>query len=253
LKVPERAYQIRVLEFITKGIPAITKFMMLQYVNYFVVIYLYMSLFYEVQLIFIAMFFRFFINHTSEKNKHKSILIQSGLFTPSEYDSINEWFVALLFNTKDYFNEPWMAISPRDFWSVRWQLLLNEAFKELGYLPVKNFFVSFAPRKLANAMGVLGAFGISALLHEYLVIGLFDIWTGEHFIYFMINGVILNLWEAAFGYEKKKENKNGSLNIKKRILMLIISLAILPLFLEPMVRKSKYSDAPSYFSKYYMD
>jgi hypothetical protein len=252
LKVPEKPFQIRLLEFITKGTPAITKFMMLQYVYYLVIIYLCLSLIYDVPIAFIAFFFRFFIHSTSE-NKHKSILIKSGLFTPSEYDSIHEWFVTLLFNTKDYFNEPWKATNPREFWSVRWQLLLNECFKELGYLPVSNFFTSFAPRKIANAMGVLGAFGISALLHEYMVIGSNDIWTGEHFIFFMTNGVILILWEAVFGYEKKNENKNENINIIKRILMVVISLSILPIFLEPYIRKVKYSDSLSYFSKYYLN
>ena len=94
-------------------------------------------------------------------------------------------------------------------------------------------------------MGVLDAFGVSALLHEYMIIGDFDIWTGEQFIFFMINGVILILWEAVFG----REDKNESLNIKKRILMGIISLALLPLFLEPFIRKLKYSDILSYFYK----
>ena len=66
------------------------------------------------------------------------------------------------------FSEPWMSSSPRDFWSNRWQLLLNETFKELGYLPVKNLIAPIVSKKVSNIMGVLGAFGVSALLHEYL-------------------------------------------------------------------------------------
>ncbi|CAG8506851.1 4673_t:CDS:2 [Funneliformis mosseae] len=50
---------------------------------------------------------------------------------------------------------------PRDFWSARWQLMISESFKELGFLSVKNVFASFVPKKIANMMGVLGAFGVS--------------------------------------------------------------------------------------------
>ncbi|CAB5384256.1 unnamed protein product [Rhizophagus irregularis] len=86
--------------------------------------------------------------------------------------------ISFIFNTKSLFNEPWMASSPRDFWSTRWQLFLNETFKELGFLPVKNLLNPFVPRKIANMMGVLGAFAISSyLLHEYIIIGNYNIWT----------------------------------------------------------------------------
>ncbi|UZO13308.1 uncharacterized protein OCT59_004811 [Rhizophagus irregularis] len=36
-------------------------------------------------------------------------------------------------------------------------------------------------------MGVLGAFAISSLIHEYLVIANFNIWTGEQSFFFMIH------------------------------------------------------------------
>ncbi|CAB5362327.1 unnamed protein product [Rhizophagus irregularis] len=88
-----------------------------------------------------------------------------------EYVSLKEWMISFIFNTKSLFNEPWMASSPRDFWSTRWQLFLNETFKELCFLPVKNLLNPFVPRKIANMMGVLGAFAISSLLHEYIIIG----------------------------------------------------------------------------------
>ena len=87
-------------------------------------------------------------------------------------------------------------------------------------------------------MGVLDAFGVSALLHEYMIIGDFDIWTGEQFIFFMINGVILILWEAVFG----REDKNEKGFIRKRILIILISIVILPFV--------RYSHIPSFFYKY---
>ncbi|RIA88263.1 hypothetical protein C1645_826633 [Glomus cerebriforme] len=236
IEIPEKAYQVRLIEFFTKGIPFITIPLILQSLNFIVLIYTWLSLNYDIPNIFIAIFFRFFIHSTSKKNDQKLFLIQSGFLTPSEYVSLKEWIITLLFNTNHMFNEPWMTSSPRDFWSNRWHLMFSEIFKELGYLPVRNFFVSFFPRKIANIMGILGAFCISSILHEYFIIGQFDIWTGEHFFFFMIHGVIIILWEIVFGYE----NKNYDTKIKrflKWILMAIIYLLVLPAFVEPMRRK----------------
>src|SRR3989442_7482791 len=115
--------------------------LMLQYLNVTVFIYSWFSINYDMVIVIFTIFFRFFFFHsTSEKNNHISILVYSGLLTSSQYVSLNEWMITLLFNTKHIFSEPWMTSSPRDFWSVRWQLALNQSFKELGYLPAKNLF-----------------------------------------------------------------------------------------------------------------
>ena len=248
IEIPENenAYQIRLMKFITKGILPVTMISMLKYLNFMLLMYTCLSLQYDIFTVIITIIFRVFFN-TSEKNNHKSILIQSGFLTPSEYISLNEWFISFLFNTKHLFSEPWMASSPRDFWSTRWQLLLNEIFKELGYLPVKNLFSSIFPKKISNMMGVIGAFGVSALIHEYLIIAQFDIWTGEHFFFFMMHGVVLIFWEVVFG----RENKNENIKVKKFlkwVLFTAINLLLLPAFVEPM--RIRYCEMPSYFTKY---
>ncbi|CAB4393435.1 unnamed protein product [Rhizophagus irregularis] len=236
VEIPEKAYQVRLIEFITKGIPAITMSSISHYLNITLSIYLLLSLLYDVFTIINTIFFRLFFHSTSENNNHKSILIKSGFLTPSEYVSLKEWMITFVFNTKHLFNEPWIASSPRDFWSTRWQLMFSEIFKELGYLPVRNFLSSFVPRKFANMMGVLGALCFSSLFHEYLIIGQFNIWTGEHFFFFMIHGVIMILWEAVFGYEKKNEITKIK-RFLKWVLLLIINLIFIPAFIEPMIRK----------------
>jgi len=234
-EIPEKPYQIRLMEFFTKGIPAITILSTLQNFDFFITLYMYFSLHYDIITIMCAILYRFFF-HSSKENDYKPILIKSGLLTPLEYVSLKEWFDTFLFNTKHVFSEPMIASSPRDFWSVRWQLMINEWFKELGYLPVRNLFVSFAPRRIANMMGVLGAFGVSALLHEYIIIGQYDLWTGEHFFFFMIHGVILILWEVIFGHENQNENSKIKRFIKW-VLMVIINLSILPAFIQPLRRR----------------
>jgi hypothetical protein len=249
IEIPEKAYQVRLIEFITRGTPVITS-SIFQYLNLVLSIYLMLSLVYDVFTIYYAIFYRLFLHSTSENDNNKSILIKSGLLTPSEYVSLKEWMITFLFNTKHLFSEPWMASNPRDFWSVRWHLMLNEIFKELGYLPVKNFFVLFVSRKFANMIGVLGALCFSSLFHEYLIIGQFNIWTGEHFFFFTIHGVIMILWEAVFGYEKKNKVAKSK-RFSKWVLLLIINLIFIPAFVEPLIRKRENFLLRSYFSKYY--
>src|SRR5438876_8649509 len=88
-ELPETAYQIHLVEFITKGIPLITMTSMIHCLSFIVFIYSWLSLNYDVFTIIITVFSRLFFHSTSEKNNYNSILIQSGLLTPSEYDSLN--------------------------------------------------------------------------------------------------------------------------------------------------------------------
>jgi hypothetical protein len=142
-----------------------------------------------------------------------------------------------------------MSSGPRDFWSTRWQLILNEIFKESGFLPVRNLLTSIVLRKIANIMGVLGAFAISSFMHEYLVIANFNIWTGEQTFFFMVHGIIFILWEVIFGNDKKNE-----ITLIKRflkwVLLLILYLFFLPALIEPSLRNFKFNEVSTLTSGY---
>jgi hypothetical protein len=248
-EIPEKVYQVRLLEFFTKGIIPITIPSILHIFHFSVNGYLWMSINYDVIIFIFATIFRLFFHSTAEKNQYKPILIQCGLLTTLEYISLKEWMITLIFNTKHIFSEPWMSLNPRDLWSTRWQLFLSEIFKEFGFLPVKNLLTPLVPRKIANMMGVLGAFAISSFLHEYLMIADHNIWTGEQTFFFMIHGVIFILWEAVFGYKKKNE-----ITMVKRLLRCIIlwaiNLLVLPAFLEPTLRNVNFSEISTLTSGY---
>jgi hypothetical protein len=246
VEISDDAYQVRLVEFFTKGIFPVTMYSMLQYVNFVVIVYLWLSSYYDISIIISTIIYRFFFH--DEKSNRKSILIRYGILTISEYVSLNEWIVTTLFNTKHLFSEPWMSSSPRDFWSNRWQLLFNELFKELGYLPARDLIAPYVPRRISNMMGVLGALCISALFHEYLIIGQFDIWTGEHFFFFMSHGVILILWEVIFGHEDKIKITKIR-RILKWVLLAAVNLLVLPAFVQPMKRKFEILGISSCFSQ----
>ncbi|CAI2193544.1 6403_t:CDS:1, partial [Funneliformis geosporum] len=246
MMIPEKSYQLRLIEFFTKGIPAVTIPLMLQYLNFLIYIYLALSVYaYDLYIIISAVFYRFFLHSSSKEINDRPILIKSGLLISSEYFSLKEWMITTIFNTKHMFDVPWIASSPRDFWSVRWHLLANEIFKELGFLPVKNVFTPIVSKKIANMMGVLGAFVVSSLLHEYLIIGQFDLQKGEHAFFFMIHGVIFILWEVVFGRENKNE-KNKIKRFLKWLLLLIINLSVLPALIEPLRRRPDLLPLPSF-------
>ncbi|CAI2168761.1 8750_t:CDS:1 [Funneliformis geosporum] len=252
VEVPEMPYQLRLLEFFTKGTPAITLPSILSYLNILVLIYLSISLNYDIFTIFTTIFYRLFFHSSSVEENHYSVLIKTHILTTSEYVSIKEWIITFLFNTKHMFNEPWLATSPREFWSVRWQLLLNEGFKELGYLPVRNLLIPYVPRKIASMMGVLGALGYSALIHEYIMTGIFDNVTGEHSFFFIIHGVIFVSWEAIFCRENKNENSKIN-SFLRWVLLVIINILVLPAFIEPSSRGPERIDIPYARLQHYLN
>ncbi|PKK62410.1 hypothetical protein RhiirC2_759619, partial [Rhizophagus irregularis] len=184
-------------KFFTNGIPPFTISSTILYLNFLGIMYLWLSLNYDI------------------KNDHNSILIRSGILTPSVYVSIKEWIITFLFNTKHLFSEPFISSSPRDFW------------------------------KIANIMGVLSAFGISASLHEYLIIANAYTWTGEHFFFFMTHGVIFILWEVVFISNKSKNENTMIEKFLKWVLFLIINLILLPALIEPSMRNFDFSDISS--------
>ncbi|RGB26851.1 hypothetical protein C1646_769893 [Rhizophagus diaphanus] len=248
-EIPKKVYQVRLLEFFTKGITPITIPSILYIFHFFINVYLWISINYDVPVFIITILYRLFFHSTSEKSQYKPILIKYGLLTPVEYVSLKDWMITLIFNTKHIFNEPWMSSGPRDFWSTRWQLILSEIFKESGFLPVRNLLTSFVSRKFANMMGVLGAFAISSFMHEYLMIANFNIWTGEQTFFFMIHGIIFILWEVIFVNDKKNE-----ITLIKRflkwLLLLVLYLFLLPALIEPSLRNFKFNEVTTLTSGY---
>ncbi|RIA93897.1 hypothetical protein C1645_735159 [Glomus cerebriforme] len=263
-KIPERPYQIRVIEYFIKGIPAFTAVSMFHYICFFGFVFLYLSLNYDFTVILSLIALRCIttFSKTQSKDLEKHFLIKSGLLTPLQFSYINDYLITYSFNTKHCFNNPWISKNPREFWSVRWQNMFAEPFKELGYLPLKNLCINIGitSKKFCDAMGVLGAFLISSLLHEYLVIGLFNVITGEHLCFFMFHGLLLIIWEGIFGVERKdimKESesekegydfRNNVGVLLKWLLMLSIYILVLPAFIEPLTRRIDRWIIPSLFT-----
>ncbi|CAB4408699.1 unnamed protein product [Rhizophagus irregularis] len=259
-KVPERAYQIRMIEYFTKGIPifTFTTASLFHYVSFFIFFFLYLSFHYDIIVLFSLLALRCMITSQSS-TPEKHILVKSGLLTPIQFSLLKNYFITYTFNTKHCFDNPWISKNPREVWSSRWHTMFAETFKELGYLPFRNLCISLGitSRKFCNAMGVLGAFFISSLLHEYYIIGMFNMITGEHLFFFMSHGLIMIVWELVFTSEredKMKAEKEGY-NFRKYagvflkwLLMLVVYILIIPAFAEPMIRRMDLWIIPSFFT-----
>jgi len=264
LIISDEPYHSRVFEYFTKGTPPFTASSLFHCVCFLGFVFSYLSLAYDSATILSLMGLRYLIM-TQSKDPENHHLVKSGLLTSSQFSSLKNHLIQFTFNTNHCFDHPFMSTNPRAFWS-RWQDMYSETFRELGYLPVKNLFASFGfPRKFCMSMGVFGAFFISALLHEYFVITLFNVFTGENLIFFIFHSLLLIIWEGVFGFERQKvmKEKEPELKMKddyyyyfrrnvgtflKWALLVTINISALPGFIEPLLRRIDRWPIPSIFT-----
>lgn len=93
------------------------------------------------------------------------------------------------------FNFPWLATSLTDFWSSRWHQIFRDIFVSVGGKPLYML--------IGRAGGVMGAFLVSAILHD---IGLWGMGRGSEFSsvggYFLVQGlgiILEHTWKRFTG------------------------------------------------------
>ena len=242
--MPEEIFPVRILNWITKGIPPFTPFLLFYDAITVLAVILSLSLGYDSFLVINGLLLRFLLTLNNEK--------EIFFFKKQHIKNIKEWCISMIYDTNHMFMYPYFSTSPRDLWSFRWQLILKESFTELAYLPAHNLFINKS-RDFRNAIGILAAFTMSAILHEYLIIVILNKCSGEHFFFFVLHGIILLIWEGITGSAKRTDvEKSVSKAILKCIIMMIIVLFTLPAFVEPYVRHP-YWVISSVFTSYKRD
>ncbi|CAB4398146.1 unnamed protein product [Rhizophagus irregularis] len=235
-EIPPSPYFFRIFDMFISGKSPITIKLLLLCSLYMVLVYFIMSLTYDqfllitgIILLFLNIIFPFLSDTNITFFKRKII-------------TIRRWCISFLFDTQYIFNSPWLSTSPREFWSYRWNTFYNEIWKELGYIPLHNYLItshSFSSnnkKKLIKMMGVLGAFFISGILHEYLLWTETNKLTLEQFNFFLFHGIIFIIWEFI-------SIKN---DFKGRIILFLILFFSLPSMIEPYLRYDQWI-IPSYF------
>ncbi|CAI2175756.1 13972_t:CDS:1 [Funneliformis geosporum] len=230
--LPKETYPVRIFNWFTKGIPALNQFLLLYYAASTLVVILLLSLGYDSFLVINGLLLRFVITLNNDKG--------TLFFDKQQIKNIKEWSISMAYDTKHMFMYPYFSTSPRDLWSTRWQLFLKESFKELAYLPARNLFINKSKR-FSELIGVLAAFAMSAILHEYLLLVALNIYSGEHLFFFMLHGIILVIWEGITRSTREKDSKKSFLeSILQTSIMMIIILFTLPAFVEPIVRHPRW-------------
>ncbi|KAI0067200.1 hypothetical protein BV25DRAFT_1789320, partial [Artomyces pyxidatus] len=94
-------------------------------------------------------------------------------------------------------NRPWLSTSVAEFWGRRWHQFFRHMFVAVGARPLQTI--------LGSAGGVLGAFGLSAVLHDAGMWGLgrgTEFGTVGGFFVLMGVGVLFErAWERAVGHK----------------------------------------------------
>lgn len=97
------------------------------------------------------------------------------------------WEVVYGMKPKELFRTPFMASSPRDFWSKRWNMFFRDFFHKIFYKNYKS--ISY----LRSVLSALAIFAISGVLHEYVYWSIMGKLSGLNFMFFMVHGLATTL------------------------------------------------------------
>jgi len=235
--VSDIPYPIRVIRFFYDGTPFISLFNLFHCYIYTCGIFFSMNYCYEVTLIPSAHLLSF-IYSTQNSFLHTKL-------TKDQLDSLKLWLISLLYSNP-IFNHPYLSKSPKDLWSNRWHQILNAFFVEIGYKPT-CYLLSFTPIKIQKFFGILAAFTISGILHEYILYTSNKYFTLEQLTYFLFHAIVMIIWEVIMDSEEKKtkemkvDQKHFLKEIRNILFMTIFVVFTLPWFIEPYIRCEHYN------------
>lgn len=137
-------------------------------------------------------------------------------------------FWELMFNMKpkELFNAPFLASSPRDFWSRRWNMFFRDFFHKMFFRNHKS--ISF----LRSTLSALAIFAISGLLHEYTFWSIVGKLSGLNLLFFAVHGIATAgqvAIQMAFPVLKRIPRPVGI------VMNLLFLLLTIPLFVGPYI------------------
>ena len=97
------------------------------------------------------------------------------------------------------FHSPYLASSPRSFWSLRWNTLFTRLYTTLVFRPLTARLPTNTPRVLAPLLSALAVFVLSGLLHCHQSMAAFHILDVSTLLFFILNFILCTL-QVTFTY-----------------------------------------------------
>ncbi|KAJ1984228.1 hypothetical protein H4R34_000788 [Dimargaris verticillata] len=90
------------------------------------------------------------------------------------------------------FDWPYLATSLHSFWSRRWNILFKDTFHQAIFRPTLRALNQRHPahRTRNLALASLAVFGVSALMHEHMLLGVNQRTSGHALLFFVLHGVL---------------------------------------------------------------
>ena len=127
------------------------------------------------------------------------------------------------FSPAPLFYSPWLASSPRSFWSQRWNRLFTRQFHQLLFRPIKSSYSSSSSsaRPLVAAAAALSVFALSGVLHLHHSLCANHRFYPETFLFFFLNGALCCLqvlvgWRDADSRDKAAVEQGWRAVLRRR-------------------------------------
>eukprot|EP00238_Polyblepharides_amylifera_P013141 CAMPEP_0196575448 /NCGR_PEP_ID=MMETSP1081-20130531/4924_1 /TAXON_ID=36882 /ORGANISM="Pyramimonas amylifera, Strain CCMP720" /LENGTH=167 /DNA_ID=CAMNT_0041893753 /DNA_START=679 /DNA_END=1182 /DNA_ORIENTATION=+ len=146
--------------------------------------------------------------------------------------------------------EPYLSTSLRDFWGRRWNLTAGYTLRELIYEPiVEGRWIRLPgagkkgkrPSTVRSIAGVMAAFSVSGIIHEYFIWRSTGVSNMEWFAFFFVSGIAVILESAIFSFWKKYNLPKFPSWMSIAITLLIMIVMAEWLFFPPVV-SSRWSE-----------
>lgn len=140
-------------------------------------------------------------------------------------------------------DNPLFSTSLRDFWSLRWNTVIQRCLKRIAFEPVVSILHGKPGEKIPTWILMCGAFAtffVSACMHEWLIFVMTTIpSTFEQFVFFLLHGM-LSIAETWIVSTIAKTTGYKVLDDTPWIILFIyhvfIQLWTMPLFFNPFIR-----------------
>jgi len=137
------------------------------------------------------------------------------------------WEVAFNMKPKELFKAPFLASSPRDFWSKRWNMFFRDFFHKIFF---KNYKSISYVRSIVSALAI---FAISGILHEYVYWSIMGTLSGLNFMFFMVHGLATTIQVIVQTMFPSSRRIPMALAIPINSVFLAFTM---PLFLDPYIQ-----------------